>query len=616
MKSKKIITNLLMWLLVGIVSSIVSHFLLEFIMRDFHFGNVLNEILNGKGMLFLLGSGVIFLFYTLFSTLFGSAVIGSISVVSVTSLIAIANNLKGSFRGEPIYPNEIYWLKEMPFLFEMVGTRITIVIIIILIVSAVLTVLLYRYVLKPLKDEMITKEKNIARGVGFILSVGLLIYATRFNHLGNLIYKTYSEHTSWISWNQPENYEKNGFIAGFLFNLNAPSMIQPDNYSKDTVNKIFDKYNALASEANNDSDDARLDTNLIFIMNESFSDPFNLEGVESNEDPIPYFRQLTQQSIRGSLFVPGFGGGTATNEFQVLTGVSTEALAPSISSPFIQMTQDMERLPSVANKMKEFGYKTTAIHSFSPTYYRRNDVYDNLGFEDFIHQDTMRYTEAPDVNHPYISDLSTYREMFDVMESTDEVDFLHLVTMQNHSGYRDNYEEHHFNVSGTGDFGSAIGYFQDLKESDEALKMLIEKIDAFDEPVLLVFWGDHLPGFYKEEIISKNSMVTLHETPFFIYSNDFELEEDIGMRSLIYLNNYVNKILNFDLSPFDTLLLKLEEKLPILDARLYYDTIKSEELFSRSELSEEAQELLREYSLILYDVTTGNNYANELGFFR
>ena len=36
-------------------------------------------------------------------------------------------------------------------------------------------------------------------------------------------------------------------------------------------------------------------------------------------------------------------------------------------------------------------------------------------------------------------------------------------------------------------------------------------------------------------------MVTLHETPFFIYSNDFELEEDIGMRSLIYLNNYVNK---------------------------------------------------------------------------
>lgn len=99
-------------------------------------------------------------------------------------------------------------------------------------------------------------------------------------------------------------------------------------------------------------------------------------------------------------------------------------------------------------------------------------------------------------------------------------------------------------------------------------------------------------------------------------NNDFELEEDIGMRSLIYLNNYVNKTLNLDLSPFDTLLLKLEEKLPILDARLYYDTIKSEELFSRSELSEEAQELLREYSLILYDATTGNNYANELGFFR
>lgn len=98
MKNRKNIKNLLMWLLVGIVSSIVAHFLLEIIMRDFHFGYVLNEISNGKGMLFLLGSGVIFLFYTLFSTLFGSAAIGSISVISVTSLIAIANNLKDSFR--------------------------------------------------------------------------------------------------------------------------------------------------------------------------------------------------------------------------------------------------------------------------------------------------------------------------------------------------------------------------------------------------------------------------------------------------------------------------------------------------------------------------------------
>ena len=610
------IKSFLIWLLAGIVSSIVSHFLLESIMRDFQFGYVLNEILNGKGMLFLLGSGIIFLFYTLFSTLFSSAVIGSISIITVTSLIAISTNLKGSLRGEPIYPNEIYWLKEVSFLFEMVGTRNTVILMTILILSVGSIILLYRYVLKPLKDETIKKEKNIARVVGFILSVGLLIYTAKFNHVGNLVYEAYNEHTSWISWNQPENYEENGFVAGFLYNLNAPSMIQPDNYSKDSINKLFNKYSELASEANNDSDEARLDTNLIFIMNESFSDPFNLEGVESDEDPIPYFRQLTQQSISGSLFVPGFGGGTATNEFQVLTGVSTEALAPSISSPFIQMTQDMERLPSVASKMKEFGYKTTAIHSFSPTYYRRTDVYENLGFEDFIHRDTMRYTETPDVNHPYISDLSTYREMFDVMKNTEEVDFLHLVTMQNHSGYRDNYEEHHFNVSGTGDFGSAIGYFQDLKESDEALEMLIEEIDAFDEPVLLVFWGDHLPGFYKEEITNKNSMVALHETPFFIYSNELELEKDIGMRSLIYLNNYVNKTLNFELSPFETLLLELEEKLPIVDARLYYDTIKSQELFSRSELSKEAQELLQEYSLLLYDVTTGNNYANELGFFH
>src|SRR5699024_9251854 len=234
-------------------------------------------------------------------------------------------------------------------------------------------------------------------------------------------------------------------------------------------------------------------------------------------------------------------GGTATNEFQVLTGVSLEPLSSYITSPFIQMTQKINDLPSIVSRMNGLGYNTTAIHSANPTNYRRNDVYSNMKFDQFIHSETMKYTDTLNDLHPYISDESTYREMFDVMEETNGLDFLHVVTMQNHSGYREQYENNSFEVSGTGDTGSANGYFQDLENSDQALLDLIEKLDNYSEPVLLLFWGDHLPGFYKEEVTSINSSVTLRETPFFIYSNKEQLQSDSGMVSLIYLNIYILK---------------------------------------------------------------------------
>src|SRR5699024_7364580 len=105
------------------------------------------------------------------------------------------------------------------------------------------------------------------------------------------IKKAYSEHASWVTWSQPKNYEQNGFIAGFLFNLDAPPMNRPNNYSKETIEEIYKKYKTKASEINKEKTDTDIDTNVIYIMNESFSDPFNLEGVSSNKDPIPNFRE-------------------------------------------------------------------------------------------------------------------------------------------------------------------------------------------------------------------------------------------------------------------------------------------------------------------------------------
>ena len=75
------------------------------------------------------------------------------------------------------------------------------------------------------------------------------------------------------------------------------------------------------------------ETNVIYIMNESFADPLELEGLDLQSDPIPFTRALMDTSYSGELLSQGYGGGTANIEFEALTGFSMEPFAANITTP-------------------------------------------------------------------------------------------------------------------------------------------------------------------------------------------------------------------------------------------------------------------------------------------
>lgn len=275
----------------------------------------------------------------------------------------------------------------------------------------------------------------------------------------------------------------------------------------------------------------------------------------------------------------------------------------------------MERLPSFVKKMNHLGYKSTAIHPYSEAFYRRRDVYEYLGFEDFIYEEKMTFNEKASPIHSYISDEATYNEVFKVIKDTPNSDFIHVVTMQNHTEYKNQFESSYFEVSGTKDEESGAGYFKGLSISDQALDTFLTKIDQYPEPILLVFWGDHLPDLYDSEVFLKNPAISKYETPFFIYSNDKALKGKEGMKSLVYLSNYIFKTLNIKTTPFEALLKLLEDNISVFDDRFYIEPDSIIEKTSRNELDKKTQEILEEYSLIVYDVTTGENFSTEMGMF-
>ena len=602
------------WLIIGIISSMISHFIIEFLFYEYEYTLVLNRILETHTEVFSLGAAILFIFYVFLSSLFGNSFLGGGILIMLSWLIGIITQYKNLFRAEPLYPNEFYMIKELPFLLEMIGIKRTALIIFAILLTVGSLFVFYKYVLKSKKNYYFSKKKMGMRIIGIIISLVSIFYISKFNYPDNKVKEKYSEYVNWVYFDQNRNYDNNGFIAGFLLNLSAPPMNEHKDYSKISIENIVNKYKNIAREMNNNNNN-NIDSNVIFVMNESFSDPFNLEGIESNKDPLPYYRELIESTLSGNILAPGFGGGTATNEFQVLTGFSMEPF-DYVSSPYIQLSNELNNYPSVAKKFNDINYKTTAIHPYTPTFYRRNDAYNNLGFDEFRHQDNMKYTEKISSIHRYISDFAAYQEIFDVMEASSEPDFIHVVTMQNHTTYAEKYDYVDFEVEGSGNRSEANAYFKDLENSDVSLRLLINKIDSYKEPILLVFWGDHLPTFYNGDVLDRNESQTLYETPFFIYSNEIELEGKVDLVSPAFLGNYMTEILKQKINPYEAMLLELRKQLPVLDARLYIEEDAFENLYSRDELSIDTLKILEEYSLLMYDITTGNQYAHELGFFE
>ncbi|QII83176.1 sulfatase-like hydrolase/transferase [Jeotgalibaca arthritidis] len=218
-------------------------------------------------------------------------------------------------------------------------------------------------------------------------------------------------------------------------------------------------------------------------------------------------------------------------------------------------------------------------------------------------------------NNPYISDEQAYKEVLDVLKDSEEKDFIHLVTMQNHLSYSGNYNQVDYKVTGYINTEEVEQYLQGMTYSDIAIKELLTQLDDFEEKTIVVFWGDHLPAFYSSKIIEQNGYLNTHETPLLFYNN-FKQEEgqDIGTISPIYFINHVLELANAEVTPYIALLERLENALPAFEKGNYLERETGLKT-NRSELKPSTQLLLEEYDLILYDLTTGKNYAEKMNFY-
>src|SRR5659263_1343 len=124
-------------------------------------------------------------------------------------------------------------------------------------------------------------------------------------------------------------------------------------------------------------------------------------------------------------------------------------------------------------------------------------------------------------------------------------------------------------------------YLRGLKYSDEALAQLVADLAALDERTIVLFYGDHLPTVWPQEVLDTTDPALQYETPWFVFANFETAEVDPGVT--IGPNLLVNQLLaaaQAPVTPYNALLAALAEEDPT-----------------------RAPELLADYRLVQYDLS-------------
>ena len=600
----------------------LCNLVLQFIQSGGDGSYVLGVFLLERLGMFLLGTFVIWLVLLLLVALLGRLWLSAGLLLATTVLVGSASYQKGQLRHEPIYPSDWAFADNVEFLTEMVSGSALVMVGFSMVLIVGIFVIIGR--LAAQRFPPVTRRTHpglvrtliVSRASMALACVVLLGYIGNFNEPGNSFRRVYDNAGAvWTGANQPRNYLLNGFVGGFLYNMNVPAMERPPGYSKEEMARITRKYANAASEINQDrSAGALQDVNVVLLLAEAFSDPLDLDGLTLGEDPMPFTRDLMARTPSGKALVQKVGSGTANMEFEALTGMSLLPFNPQMDTPYQMLVQHQERFPSAVGLFSESGHDAVAIHPYNPNMYQRNKVYPILGFDRFLDKTTMSHHQTHEGN-TYISDASAYAETLDVIGSTPEPLLINLVTMQNHYDYSGKYSDP-VAVRGVNDeFQESVGqYARGLKYSDKALEGFISSVDSLDEPTIVVFYGDHLPAGYPDEIYKENSDREMRQTPFFLYSNFFPTEHrNLPTTSPIHFMNHVFEMADAKIPPYYALLADLEDEIPAMQHGIIIN--RENEQVTEEELEPRAQEVLDDYKLVQYDLSVGKRYSQAEMFY-
>lgn len=256
----------------------------------------------------------------------------------------------------------------------------------------------------------------------------------------------------------------------------------------ETVDELIDDPHVVSAAEATDPD---VRPTIIAIMNETYSDISTYPQLaESYGGPIP-FSTYEGTIATGDVYVSAMGGGTCNSEFEFLTGSSMGLLGPGV---YPYMLYNLEGVDSMVSYLKSIGYATSAIHPADAQNWRRDRVYEQLGFDEFF---DITSFDGADYFRNMVSDGATYDKILQIMDEGEGPQFIFDVTIANHGGYDTGTiaEEDMMHIDMNGEESAEVNeYVTAIARADADLAAFLAKLAQREEPIVVVLFGDHQPG--------------------------------------------------------------------------------------------------------------------------
>ena len=453
---------------------------------------------------------------------------------ALTNLIvcgfSVANRVKIEVRDEPVFPRDLALLKEVGSIVSDYAIAYPWAVIAVIVCATLALVILGIAVGSrpfPLKklSGWLGSILGAAGSIGVLAALILTVYAS------NDLYNSFKVSNAYYV---PSVFNELGFPYCFCHQFTTYPVDKPDGYSKAQAELWEQEAAPQTGEAQ--------PVSVVMIMNEAFSDVTDHAAFAYDESTNPlsnyHALQADPHAVTGHIAVPNFAAGTANTEFDVMTGIQTNALSATTSSAMRVVNRDLD---SLFRLYRGAGYRTSYFHPGDDWFYNRENVMRWMGAEHTAFADEMAGLEY---KGRWVTDGSLVPLITAEFESAAAEGrplFHYTTTIQNHMSYTaDKYgADYPFpDAPFTADVSDSARtmltvYAEGTRDADAMLGALRDYFARRQEPVMLVFFGDHLPYLgdnqqaYTELGMTAEpywAELTSYETPYIIWANDAAAE--------------------------------------------------------------------------------------------
>ncbi|WP_155522761.1 LTA synthase family protein [Salisediminibacterium selenitireducens] len=249
----------------------------------------------------------------------------------------------------------------------------------------------------------------------------------------------------------------------------------------DIQNHLSDTY----VEPNRDLHGLAEDRNVVMISLESVED-FVIGETLNGEEITPFLNELIEDSFYFDNVYDQTGQGkTSDAEFMM-----HNSLYPIGRGAVFHAASENQFHP-LLKKLGERGYESTAFHANDISFYNREEMYEQLYYDDYVEEKDYEVTEDINVGWGML-DIDFFEQSMPYLNDMQEPFYGKFLTLTNHFPYELD-EEQHLIEPFDSDSDIVNRYFPTVRYTDEAVRVFFDEMKeaGLYEDTMFVLYGDH-----------------------------------------------------------------------------------------------------------------------------